>query len=131
MTSNTVFKVVHDKIANNCSNLCFHRLTVRGVVQEYIISFDKEESDIYIVLSKTYDLFEQLMEHYKTNFVKARLIAQVNYLRMNDKQEVIDDEDYHFASYRSQEVNDNYEFYSRHLFKIGRVWTNSMNMEVV
>ena len=70
------------------------------------------------MLNKTHDLFQQLMEHFKDRKVKARLIAKVNYFRMNDKHEEVGKEEFHFASYRLQEVENSKEFYERHMNKI-------------
>ena len=50
--------------------------------------------------------------------MKARLIAQVNFLRLNETHEEIGSEDYHFASYHAEEVNDVNSFYRKHMSKI-------------
>ena len=110
--------IVQDKLTNAFGNLCFHRQSLRGRVQDYIISFDEEECDIQTIVNKTYDLFENLMQHFKEKVVKARLIAKVNYLRLNDQHEVIDNEDYHFSSYALEEVTEPKVFYERHMNKI-------------
>ena len=107
-----------ETITNEFGNLCLHRRSTRGVVQDYIVTFDQEESDIKSVIDKSYDLFEQLMNHFKDVWVKVRLIAQVNYVRMNDQHEVIGQEDYHFASYQAEEVYNPKDFYERHMAKI-------------
>ena len=107
-----------ETITNEFGNLCLHRQSTRGVVQDYIVTFDQEESDIKSVIDKSYDLFEQLMNHFKDVWVKVRLIAQVNYLRVNENHEVIGQEDFHFASYQAEEVLDTKDFYERHMAKI-------------
>ena len=110
--------VVRDSITNAHGNLCFHRQSLRGAVQDYIITFDNEEYDIQFMVSKTYDLFERLMDHFKDKCVKARLVSQVEYLRLNDAHEVVGQEDYHFASYSLEKVDDPKDFYERHMMKI-------------
>ena len=107
-----------ETITNEFGNLCLHRRSTRGVVQDYIVTFDQEESDIKSVIDKSYDLFEQLMNHFKDVWVKVRLIAQVNYLRVNENHEVIGQEDFHFASYQAEEVFNTKDFYERHMAKI-------------
>ena len=107
-----------ETITNEFGNLCLHRRSTRGVVQDYIVTFDQEESNIKSVIDKSYDLFEQLMNHFKDVWVKVRLIAQVNYLRVNENHEVIGQEDFHFASYQAEEVFDTKDFYERHMAKI-------------
>ena len=109
---------VGEIINNQFANLCFYKQSTRGVIQDYIVSFDEEECDIERVIDKSYDLFERLMEHFKDKCVKARLIVQANYLRMNEQHEKIGEEDYHFASYRAEEVLDANAFYKRHMTKI-------------
>ena len=107
-----------ESIINAFGNLCFHRQSLRGAVQDYIISFNEEECDIQTMVHKTYDLFEILMQRFNDKVVKARLIAQVNYLRLNDQHEVTGEEDYHFASYSLEEVTNLKDFYERHMCKI-------------
>ena len=109
---------VRDSITNAYGNLCFHRQSTRGTVQDYIISFERVECDIEGVVDKTYDLFEELMERFKDTRVKARLVAKVNYQRMNDAHDIIGKEDYHFASYSLEDVYDTKDFYERHMCKI-------------
>ena len=103
---------------NEFGKLCFHRQSLKGAVQDYVISFECELITIEDVLNKTYDLFQQLMEHFKDGNVKARLIAKVNYSRMNDKHEEVGKEDFHFASYSLEEVLETKDFYQRHMCKI-------------
>ena len=66
-----------ESLTNAHGTLCFHRQSLRGVVQDYIISFHEEECDIERILSKTYDLFESLIQKYSDKHIKARLVAQV------------------------------------------------------
>ena len=107
-----------ETITNEFGNLCLHRQSRRGFIQDYIVTFDQEESNIKSVIDKSYDLFEQLMNHFKDVWVKVRLIAQVNYLRVNENHEVIGQEDFHFASYQAEEVYNPKDFYERHMAKI-------------
>ena len=107
-----------DPITNSFGKLCFHRLSLRGTVRDFIISFEEKECDMQSMVHKTYDLFETLIRHFNDKVIKARLIAQVNYLRLNDAHEVIGNEDYHFASYSLEEVDDPKDFYERHMCKI-------------
>ena len=91
-------------LVNEFCKLCFHSQSLRGVVQDYIISFEDDEVDLNLVVEKSYDLFEKLMEHFKNKNVKARLIAQINFIRMNDRNEIVGNEDYHFSSYSQERV---------------------------
>ena len=106
------------EVTNKYGKLCLHKRSKLGVIQDYMISFEENDSNIEGVLSKTLDLFQDLMRHFDNQRVKARLIAQVHYIRLNDQHEIIGDEDYHFASYRAEEVFDANQFYERHMCKI-------------
>ena len=110
--------IVHETFKNQFGNLCFHRQSLRGAIQDYIITFDENEYEIERVVDKSYDLFNQLMMKFEDRLVKVRLIAQINFLRLNDEHEVNGNEDYHFASYHAEEVFDAKEFYQRHMCKI-------------
>ena len=110
--------IVYDTFKNQHANLCFYRQSLRGVVQDYIVTFDEEEYEIERVVGRSYDLFEKLMERFKDTFVKVRLIAQINFLRLNESHEVIGNEDYHFCSYQAEEVHNAEEFYQRHMCRI-------------
>ena len=107
-----------ENLTNAHGTLCFHRQSLRGVVQDYIISFHEEECDIERILSKTYDLFESLIQKYSDKHIKARLVAQVNYMRLDDTHQILGYEDYHFASYSLEEVLESKDFYQRHMSKI-------------
>ena len=106
------------ELRNDFCTLTFYSHSVRGVVQDYIISFHEKVEDIESVLEKTYEVFEQLMEKFSDKTLKARLIAQVHYHHMNEKNEVVGDVDYHFASYRQEYVTEPYLFFERHMSKI-------------
>ena len=110
--------IVREPMSNAFGQLCFHRQSLRGRVQDYVINFNEEQCDMETMVGKTYDLFQTLLQHFNDRQVKARLIAQVNYLRMNDQHEVTGNEDYHFASYSLELVQDPKDFYERHMNKI-------------
>ena len=105
---------------NASGKLCFHRQSLRGRIQDYVISFEERTYDIQSALGKTYDLFQQLMNKFQDYTVKARLIAQVNYVRLNDRHEEMGEGNYHFASYmyKLEEVEDALDYYTRHMNKI-------------
>ena len=110
--------IVREPMSNAFGQLCFHRQSLRGKVQDYVINFNEEQCDMQTMIHKTYDLFHTLLHHFKEVDVKARLIAKVNYLRLNERHEVMGDEDYHFSSYAMERVEDPKDFYERHMNKI-------------
>ena len=46
--------------ANDCASLNFHKRSLKGVCEDYVISFNEEQTTIEDVLIITEDLFEQL-----------------------------------------------------------------------
>ena len=70
-------------------------------------------------LKKTLDVFVKLMDHFEEDLIKVRLIAEVEYLRLNDDDlDLGESVNYHFASYAQEIVDDPIEFYRRHISKI-------------
>ena len=66
----------------------------------------------------SHDLFSKLISSFVDTEVKVRLIAEVNYSRLNDKMEIVENYNFHFPSYQSEKVVDVHDFYERHMFKI-------------
>ena len=58
------------------------------------------------------------MEKFQDKQVKARLIAKVNYSRLNDSHEKVRKADYHLGSYCVEEVLNTDDFYEKHILKI-------------
>ena len=112
------FLLQMEKYSNEHADLCFYKSSLKGVVQDYVISFHEEEKVIEPIIGKTLMLVKQLFEKYKEHTIRARLIAKVNYHHLNDKQEVDDTRSYHFPSYQVEIVNDVEDFFTRHLMKI-------------
>lgn len=101
-----------------CGKLCFHRQSLRGVVQDYIITFNEDLTDIERATGRGLDLFCYLVDHFKEYKIKARLIAQIEFARLNQELEPMEKVDYHFTSYRMEDVVDAKEFFQRHMCKI-------------
>ena len=102
---------------NLCNDFCkltFHRQSLRGTIRDYIITFNDKETDLEIVITKTADVFKQLIETVQDFNIKARIIAEVEFSTLNDNEVVT----YHFASYQTELVIDPDEFYTRHFSKI-------------
>ena len=47
---------------NSCVILKLYEQDIKGVVQDFIISFDEEHTDMFLALNNTLDLFQQLIE---------------------------------------------------------------------
>ena len=98
--------------------LCFHRQSLRGMVQDYVITFKEDSPVIEVAAGRGLDLFCLLVEHFKEYKIKARLIAQIQFIRLNQELEPMEKVDYHFTSYRQEVVVDAKEFFQRHMCKI-------------
>ena len=105
------------ELSNEFCTLRFHKQSLRGAVQDYIIYFKDSQFDLEICLTRTLDVFTELIDHFKDDIIKARLIANVNYIRFNDDSDE-ESVNYHFGSYSQEFVHDATEFYERHMQKI-------------
>ena len=107
-----------DGICNEHAKLCFHKSSLKNVVQDYVISFNEEEKEIAPLIDKTLYLVKQLFERFPNKTVYARIIAKVNYFHINAHKEIIESRSYYFPSYQAEVVNDVEDFLIRHLTKI-------------
>ena len=104
--------------SNDCASLKFHKQSLKGTFEDYVISFNEEHTSIPEVLYITKDLFEQLIDHFSYYPLKARLIAKVCFTHVNSDSNETEERFYHFSSYQSENVYDPEEFYERHMLKI-------------
>ena len=102
-------------LTNNICNLSFHRQSLKGTVQDFIISFTEEQTDLKLIIGKAQDLFTQLIDTFVDKRVKARLVAEVEFIKINHEDEVAS---FHFASHQMEWVEDSEDFYERHFGKI-------------
>ncbi len=106
---------VAEPLSNEFGKLCFWRQSLKGVVQDYCISFNEEEKDIELVVGKTFDLVKQLFQKFDRRNIKARLIAKINFAHLANE---VDIRSYHFPSYQAEVVYDIEEFFRSHMAKI-------------
>ena len=59
------------EVTNKFGKLCLHKRSKLGVIQDYIISFKENDSTIEGVLSKTLDLFQDLIQHFENETLKC------------------------------------------------------------
>ena len=102
--------------------LRFHKSSLRGVVTDYVIEFKDSKTSLDVIVEKTFDLFNTLCEYYSEAQIKARLIAECEFLRhkLTNETEINETETYHFASYSADWVNKYtaFNFYESHMQKI-------------
>ena len=67
--------------SNDHCQLCFHRQSLKGAVLDYVIHFNHTTTDLMV--EETFELFEKL--HNTLDFYKARLIAECEYIRINEE----------------------------------------------
>lgn len=102
--------------SNDCGKLSFHKESLKGKVQDYVIEFAEEMVDIPSILEGAYDLFLQLMEKFQDKTVLARLVAKVMFQRVGQEGEV-EEEAYHFGSVTQEVVNPR-DFFVNHMMII-------------
>ena len=102
--------------SNDCGTLQFHQQSLKGKMQDYVITFHKEEMEIKSVSTDTYVLFHLLMETFKDKLVRARLVAKVLFEHLGSEEV----RHYHFGSYSTEVVKDDKEFFMRHMLKISQ-----------
>ena len=103
--------------SNDCGNLSFHKQSLKGTIQDYVIAFHRRERDLNLIIEDTYALFLKLMEKFKDTVVKATLVAKMDFSHLGKE---VEDRSYHFTSYSSEEVIDPREFFERHMMKISQ-----------
>jgi len=103
--------------SNDCAYLKFYKQSLKGTVQDYCISFYDEPNDLLFVMKETIILFEKLIDTF--SHVKARLVAKVNFIHVNNETNETEERAYHFPSYSVEEVTNPQDFFIRHMLKIG------------
>ena len=105
-------------ISNDCAYLDFYKQSLKGRVQDYVISFYDNPNDFDAVLMRTSTLFQRLIETFSNKRISARLVAKVNFEHINNISGNTEERSYHFPSYSNEDVIDPYDFFVRHLQKI-------------
>ena len=104
---------------NDFANISHHKTSLKGKVQDYIISFENQQLDVHEIISSTHIIFQELYQYFtdKGKTLSGRLIAQVNYISKNDNKEESLTK-IHFPSYSSEHILNDKEFFERHMLKI-------------
>ena len=103
---------------NDSACLELYKEAFKNKVQDFIISFNEEQTSIENVLQVTSNLFRQLINSYDNSRIYARLVAKVKFIHFNSLNEETEERVYHFPSYTYEYVFDTEEFYERHMQKI-------------
>lgn len=102
--------------SNDCGTLHFHKQSLKGAVQDYVINFHKDETDIEAVIDDASALFLELMNTFSDSIVMARLVAKIHFSHFG--KEKVEDRFFHFTSYSMEVVDNPEEFFKRHMIKI-------------
>ena len=97
---------------SDIGEIAFHRQSCRSKVRDYALTFREGCNNLCDRIEESYVLFSQLIQTFNQAY-KARLIAQVEFLKVNGKSIT-----FYFPSYPMEEVTDPHEFFTRHLIKI-------------
>ena len=118
-------------VSNDFGEICLYHACLNGVVTDYILNFSHTVSDLNVVVNDIYDLVEKLFETYNGALVKARMVAKVSYLHVNEGSNEQELRYYHFPSFSadSLDVDENLnDWVTRHLLRIiGRLDTFHAN----
>ena len=105
---------------NDCGTSSFHKQSLKGKVQDYVIEFHKDEIDINVIIGNTYTLFLKLMERFQDKVVMARLVTKVHFYHFGKRDEAAEDRFYHFTSVSTEVVSNPKDFFERHMLKISQ-----------
>ena len=95
-----------------------HKDSLRGKVKDYVISFNNPQQDIEAMTEDTFEVVRQLFLTFNDRRICGRLVAKVDYFQLNSEQQTVNERSYHFPSYSSEEIEDVYDFFVRHMTKI-------------
>ena len=98
--------------SNDCGTSSFHRQSLKGAIQDYVITFHKDEINIKAGIGETSTLFLKLMDTFSNRIVMVRLVAKIHFSHFG--KEEVEDRFFHFASYSMEVVDNPEEFFERH-----------------
>ena len=99
------------------ATLLHYKTCMNGRLNDYVIRFDDEQSNLHVVIEKSFAVFKMLYEKYESEDkrISGRLVALVNYIHLNDDRTV----SYYHPSYATEVINDASDFFHAHMLKIG------------
>ena len=103
---------------NDNACLKLYKESIQGKIQDFIISFNTEQTSIDNVVQETLDLFEHLIKSYDVHSIRVRLTAKVCFIHFNSLTDEAEERFYHFHSFGYEYVFDTQDFYRRHMQRI-------------
>lgn len=102
--------------SNDEATLTLYKQALKGIIQDYVIKFHREQYRIEEIITIAFDIIKQLINELqlKSKVVKGRLVALVCYIRKEEDQEV---KVYH-PSYQCENIDDVETFFTSHMMKI-------------
>ena len=104
--------------SNDSANVCLYKESMSGRLRDYQITFKENETSLENVTNKTRDLFMKVVEDNGSVRLLGRLVAEIEFLQIIDDEE--ETRTYHISSYRTEEVGDPNDFFTRHMLKIAK-----------
>lgn len=108
-------------VSNDFGEICLYHACLNGVVKDYILKFSRSVTDLTIVVNDIYELIQKLFETYNGASIKARMVAKVSYLHVNEGSNQQELRYYHFPSYTADSLDDDEnlnDWVTRHLLRI-------------
>ena len=104
--------------SNSFASLSYYKSSLKGTVEDYVISFNATQFVIEDTIWETSELVHKLIASFKGKRVFGRLIAKINFVHFNSETNQEEIRHYHFPSYRAEEIEDVDEFFVGHMTKI-------------
>lgn len=105
---------------NDLIEICNYKSSLNGLAQDFIINLKEISNDLTYICTESREIIEKLFKYlnFEDNIIRARLVADIEYVHVNNTNEVIEYRNYHFPSLKSEIVNDVNEWLVRHMLKI-------------
>ena len=108
--------------SNDFATLTEYKVSFRKRIVDYVIRFHSEQTDIHLVIKRTFNIFKQLVEKYEheDKTIKGRIVALVNYFHTVNETNV----SYYHPSFHSEIIDDVDNFFCTHMLKIAERMEN-------
>ena len=101
------------------ATLLHYKTSLKGKVNDFVIRFDGEESNLQDVIEKSFIVFNMLYDKFQSEgkVIAGRLVALVNYIHLNkDESKIVS---YYHPSHATEVIDDASDFFHAHMLKIG------------
>lgn len=108
--------------SNDFATLSEYKVSFRKRNVDYVIRFHTEQTDIHLIIKRSFEIVKQLIEKYQREdkTIKGRMVALVNYVHTVTEKSV----SYYHSSFQHEVIEDAVDFFSTHLLKIAERMEN-------